>query len=322
MPKRRSEKSRMELLTAALKLLKQNIHLKKGERVALVTDRKRCPIFAAFKTTLQELKARYTEIHLDPRRAHSSPIPKAKKILIRSDVIIAPTTKSISHSPETRLARKRYGARVASMPGITPELFLKAMKADTKKIRTTHEKLRRLLRNAKSVHVTSPSGTDIVIHVRRREFKFDDNGDISKRGILNNVPFGEVCVWIDKADGVIAIDSWGTKIRRKDNAKLQVKGGKIVSWNRAASVYVRNQMKAGLCGLMIVELGMGTNSAHRKPIGIVLHDEKIRGSVHIAFGGGGRIRKCPVHEDVIILRPTVIVDGKRIVKDGSFIWQH
>lgn len=327
MSKLRSEKSersgrQRQLRTAAFRLLRRNIKLRKREKVVLVTDRRRCPIFAAFRAGLRKLGARYTEVHLDPKRAHSSPIPKAKQALIHSDVIIAPTTKSISHSPETRLAQKRYGARVASMPGITPELFIKAMKADSKGIKRMHGRLQRFLQKAKAVHVLSPSGTDITIDVRGREFKFDDTGDISRKGVLNNVPFGEVYTWIKKGDGIIAIDSWGKRIKKSMKAKIQVSKGKIVSWSKAAEVYVRNQMKAGPCGLLIVELGMGTNPAHRKPIGIVLHDEKIYGSVHIAFGGGGRIRQCPIHEDVILLKPTVTVDGRLILKDGRFIQQH
>jgi leucyl aminopeptidase (aminopeptidase T) len=102
-------------------------------------------------------------------------------------------------------------------------------------------------------------------------------------------------------------------------AKLWVKGGRIVKWNKAGAIYVNNQRKAGPCGLLIIELGIGTNPAHKKPIGNVLHDEKIHGSVHIAFGGGGRIRQCPIHEDVVILRPTVTVDGRIILKDGRFV---
>lgn len=309
---------RNDLRAAAIRLLENNIKLKKGERVALVTDRTKCRIFNTLKQVVKESGVDLVEVHLDPKRPNSAPIPRAKKILINSDIIIAPTTKSISHSPETRLARKKYGARVASMPGITPELFIKAMKADSSKIKAVHERLRRLLSNAKSMHITSPSGTDITIDVIGRKFAFSDTGDISKRGILNNVPFGEVCIFMDKGDGIIAIDSWGKKITKRIGAKLYVKNGKIVSWNKAAEVYVRNQMKAGPCGLMIVELGLGTNPAHKTPIGIVLHDEKIFGSAHIAFGGGGGIRKCPAHEDVIILKPTVSVDGKTLIKAGRY----
>jgi leucyl aminopeptidase (aminopeptidase T) len=306
------------LLSAARKLLKHNIKLKRRERVALVTDRTNCPIFRALKSVLDDANVHYTEVHLDPKRSNSAPIPGAKDILIHSDVIIAPTTKSISHSPETRLARKKYGARVASMPGITQELFIKAMKADSSKIKKVHERLHRLLRNAKSIYVISPSGTDITIDVSGRRFKFDDAGDISRKGVLNNVPFGEVCTFMDKGDGIIAIDSWGKNITKRMSAKLCVKNGRIASWNQAADIYVKNQMKAGPCGLLIVELGLGTNPAHKMPIGIVLHDEKIYGSAHIAFGGGGGIRKCPVHEDVIILKPTVSVDGKTLIKAGKF----
>jgi leucyl aminopeptidase (aminopeptidase T) len=317
--KRKFQKNlRSQLRDAAFKLLKKHIMLREGEHVVLVTDRKRCEIADAFRHVLKQLHIHFDEVRIDPHRLSSSPIPQAKRAFRKSNVIIAPTTKSISHSPETREARYKYGTRVASMPGITPELFIKAMKADINKIRAVHEKLHRALKNVKSVHIISPSGTDLVIDMRGKKFMYEDNGDLSREGILNNIPFGEICAWIDKADGVVAIDVWKDKITSNMGAKIFVKNGTIVWWNKEAEVYVKNQMKAGVCGLKIVELGIGTNPSHKNPIGIVLHDEKIYGSVHIAFGGGGT-RKCPIHQDVVMLKPTLYAGNKLIIKDGRFL---
>jgi leucyl aminopeptidase (aminopeptidase T) len=40
--------------------------------------------------------------------------------------------------------------------------------------------------------------------------------------------------------------------------------------------------------------------------------------VHIAFGGHGKI-KCGVHEDIILLKPTVTIDGKKIAENGELL---
>ncbi|MEM5829832.1 MAG: hypothetical protein QW040_03860 [Candidatus Aenigmatarchaeota archaeon] len=42
------------------------------------------------------------------------------------------------------------------------------------------------------------------------------------------------------------------------------------------------------------------------------------GSAHIAFGGFGNIRKCKIHEDVILLKPTVFFDGELVIRRGEF----
>jgi len=54
----------------------------------------------------------------------------------------------------------------------------------------------------------------------------------------------------------------------------------------------------------------------------VLEDEKILGTVHVAFGAsaaiGGTIQ-VPVHLDCVVMRPTVEVGGTLIVREGEFL---
>jgi len=75
----------------------------------------------------------------------------------------------------------------------------------------------------------------------------------------------------------------------------------------------------GKKALNTVELGFGTNPMHKKLKGLIIHDEKILGSCHIAFGGFGEVVKCPVHEDIVIMKPTIFADGKKFIKDGQLI---
>ena len=71
----------------------------------------------------------------------------------------------------------------------------------------------------------------------------------------------------------------------------------------------------------MAELGVGTNEAAR-PTGVILEDEKILGSIHVAFGDnhtfGGTIRVSS-HIDQVVLRPTVTVDGSVLLKDGRLL---
>ena len=69
------------------------------------------------------------------------------------------------------------------------------------------------------------------------------------------------------------------------------------------------------------ELGIGTNE---KAIlnGIILEDEKVYGTVHIAFGTNtsfGGTNKADCHMDGIILKPTLYLDDVLVIDKGTFV---
>ena len=79
--------------------------------------------------------------------------------------------------------------------------------------------------------------------------------------------------------------------------------------------------KHGPDATRVAELGVGTNE---KAIltGELLEDEKILGTVHVAFGAsagiGGTIQ-VPVHLDCVVMKPTLTVDGETVVRDGELL---
>ena len=71
----------------------------------------------------------------------------------------------------------------------------------------------------------------------------------------------------------------------------------------------------------VVELGIGTNERARLS-GIILEDEKLYGTVHLAFGTNasfGGVTHADCHYDGIILKPTLYLDDKLVIKDGEFV---
>lgn len=313
--------SQLTLQKAAIKLLKQNIDLRKHEKVVVVTDRKKCPIFKAICNAVRLMNGDLTEIHISKNRTHSSPLPKLKKTFTQSDIIIAITDKSISHCPETRIAGQKHGVRVISMVEVDKSLFLKAMRANQKKIKTISNKLSEKLKKCKKVRITTPSGTDVKVNVVKNAIGVDD-GDFTLKGKLNNLPYGEVAMApINIADGAIAIDFSRVNIKPKDQAKIIVKKGRIVDYNNLkAKNFVEYLRKIdGEKALKVVELGLGTNPEHKNLLGKIIHDEKILGSVHIAFGGLGDKRRCKIHEDVVLLKPTVFFDNKLVIEKGKIL---
>jgi leucyl aminopeptidase (aminopeptidase T) len=74
-------------------------------------------------------------------------------------------------------------------------------------------------------------------------------------------------------------------------------------------------------GTNIAELGVGTNE-RAILTGEILEDEKIAGTIHIAFGasaGIGGTVQVPIHLDCIVMKPTLELDGEAIVRDGELL---
>ena len=98
-----------------------------------------------------------------------------------------------------------------------------------------------------------------------------------------------------------------------------VKEGKIVSIDGPGSemlqILTRNDRNR-----TVAELGIGTNEAAILN-GIILEDEKVYGTVHVAFGTNtsfGGTNKAECHMDGIILQPTLYLDDQLIIRDGVF----
>jgi len=54
----------MKLDQATKKLLKQNLGLKKGEKIAVVTDRKNCSLFKSLCKSAEELKSKVIKVNI------------------------------------------------------------------------------------------------------------------------------------------------------------------------------------------------------------------------------------------------------------------
>ena len=77
----------------------------------------------------------------------------------------------------------------------------------------------------------------------------------------------------------------------------------------------------GLAGRNLAELGVGTNE-RAGLTGNVLEDEKILGTVHVAFGasaGIGGIVSVPIHLDCVVLDATLELDGTLVLDKGQFV---
>ncbi len=78
-------------------------------------------------------------------------------------------------------------------PGITMDMFVRTANIDYKQLQKRCTVLCKKFENAVSVHVTAPGGTDIKIPVQGRK-PFSDDGCFSTGGAGGNIPAGEVFI--------------------------------------------------------------------------------------------------------------------------------
>jgi leucyl aminopeptidase (aminopeptidase T) len=230
-----------------------------------------------------------------------------------ADVVLAPTTKSLSH---TR-ARKRAtdaGARAATLPGITEAVMTAGLDADYAAIERHCLDVLDQVADADELRVTTPAGTDLTVEPGDREW-LTDTGMVHDAGDFSNLPAGEVFVSPETATGTYVVD--GTMMPHgliEEPIRFEVADGYVTHVSDGA---VREQIEAGRDAVgrdaaNLAELGIGTNVGVTELVGSVLLDEKAAGTVHVAVGDdasiGGDV-EAPLHLDGIIREPTVRADG-------------
>jgi len=290
-----------------------------GESVAVVTDEKRRGIGEALYAAATEVTDEATLIEYPVGDQHGAEPPEPVAAAMRTaDAFLAPTTKSLSHTTARKDACEA-GARGATLPGITPEVFTTGLAADYDAIAAACADVHDQVADAETVRVTTPAGTDLTVRPGDRSW-LEDTGDVSEPGGFSNLPAGEVFVSPETADGRFVVD--GTMmphglLRESETLTFDVEDGEVVS---VSDDDVREQLEAaaesvGRDAYNLAELGIGTNVGVTELVGSVLLDEKAGGTVHVAIGDdhsiGGDV-EAPVHLDGILRNPTVEADGEPI----------
>ena len=309
----------MSLRDAAETAVDQCCALDAGESAVIVTDQKRREIGKALYEVAAERTDRASIIEFPVSDQHGAepPAPVAAA-MEASDVFLAPTTKSLSHT-RARGAACDAGARGATLPGITEDVFTAGLSADYDSIATESEAMLERVVDADEIRVTSQQGTDITFEPGAREW-FADTGAIDSPGSFSNLPAGEVFVSPETANGTYVVD--GTMMPHglldgDTQLEFVVDDGQVTE---ISDDEIRTQIESaaedvGAAAYNLAELGIGTNLGVEELVGSVLLDEKAAGTVHIAIGddaGIGGDVEAPLHLDGILREPSVYVDGEQI----------
>ncbi|MBE0431980.1 aminopeptidase [candidate division WOR-3 bacterium] len=309
------------LLSAARVVIDKCLAVRAGEKVVVVTDEPCRAVGVSIWTALLA-KNDPLLIEMKPRSIHGEEPPRTVAEAIRAcDVFIMPTSCSLTHT-RARIEANKGGARGATMPGITVEMMLRTLNADYSRIARLTKKLGRIVDVARHVCIESDNGSILELDLTRRRC-YLDTGIVKHTGGFSNLPAGEAYVAPveEKSHGRIVVDgSFAPVGALAEPVILEIEKGRIKNlkgnrqMNSLFNRYGRNERT--LC-----EFGIGTN--YRAAVtGNVLEDEKVLGTIHVAFGNnlafGGR-NKARIHLDGVIRKPSVWLDDMPIIKKGQFL---
>ncbi|MFQ6094141.1 MAG: aminopeptidase [bacterium] len=314
-----------ELQDAAMRAIRDCLAVKKGETVLVITDVEKRSIGYALWEAAKEVGAEAMLTEIVPRRTHGEePPPALAEFMKQVDVIIAPTSKSITHTKARRIACEA-GARVATLPNITVSMMRRAVRADYDRIAEASIKAADFLTRGATARLTTPAGTNIIMSLVGAR-GMADTGQFRKPGQFGNLPSGEAYIAPveNSAHGVIVVDGSMAGIGMLSGPiRLTVRSGYVtkISGGRGAQELRKLIQPFGRLGRNIAELGLGTNYK-AKLTGNILEDEKVAGTAHIALGDnasiGGTV-SVPSHLDGLLLQPTLEIDGQKIMEDGKLL---
>jgi len=292
-----------------------------GEDVLVVVDAPLQDVGEALRDEAQRAEADAVLAVMAPRANHGvePPAPIAEA-LAACDVFIAPASRSLSHTQARKRATER-GARGATMPTVTADMLARLMDVDFDVLRARSHAVAGLLDAADEAHVTCPRGTDLRLDLTGRGALADD-GDLTAPGAFGNLPCGEGFIAPAGGEGTVATRSIASiGLVQGHPARLTVEGGRLTRATGPEGERLFELLTgAGELGTNLAELGVGTNDRARLT-GNILEDEKMLGTVHVAFGasaGIGGTVAVPIHLDVMVTDATLTIGDVTVLEAGRF----
>jgi aminopeptidase len=264
-------------------------------------------------------------VEILPRATNGAePPPLVAQLMTHADVVLCPTSKSLTHT-DARRAASAAGARVGTLPGVTEDIMVRCMNADYERIAERTHRLCARMADTKLIRVRAPAGTDVSLPVDGRQ-PHASTGLFRERGQWGNLPTGEAYLapLEGQSNGVIVVDgsmagvgviTQPIRVLVEDGYAMDISGG------REAEQLVALLEPHGRDGRNVAEFGIGTNDRARLS-GVILEDEKVMGTIHIAFGDnksmGGTVRVAS-HLDGLVKQPSVWFDDHKIMDAGRLL---
>ena len=326
-----------DLGKASENLISNCLEVNKDEEVAVIFDPELFEVAESIYYSVLERKAQpillsvfNNEISRAIREKHGLPldIPDSVHQLFDSvNVIVTLMEKRIGELPFRAQILKHTEnnvTRIAHMPGITKEHFAKYMLSDFIEIKRKAIKIASILEQNfnENMHITTKLGTDLTLKASSN-IKISD-GIINKPGVLDNLPAGELYFVPENgsANGLVVVDVSipGHVLQAPNNViKIPIIEGKADKNN----IYDTKDLVKSFLNKsgadILCEVGIGLNDNIDEATGVVLIDEKMGKTAHVAFGDNtffGGSNRSDVHIDMVMKNPTIKVNSTTMILEG------
>jgi aminopeptidase len=310
---------------SSLIALKDCMGLQTDETLLIITDEVKREIGIALHEAGKSLCKESIMVEIKSREINGQEPPAmVAELMQKVDVVVCPTAKSLTHTDARREAVKK-GVRVGTMPGITADIMTRCLSADYDKIIDLTNYIANKLEGVSTIRVVTEKGTDITMPVKGRKI-LPSTGVLRNKGESGNLPSGEVYLapWEDQTNGRVVIDGSMAGVGLlEEPVVIDVRNGyaEEVTGGIQAEKLVQLFDKSGRDARAVAEFGIGTNYKAQLT-GMILEDEKVFGTIHIAFGNnitmGGRI-SVNSHMDGLVTEPDVYFDDVLIMKKGKMV---
>ena len=310
------------------KIIDVNLKMVAGEKLLIVTESEKLSIANAITTAAYRKNIEPIIRLIIPREADSQEPPEIIAASLKAaDAFVSVVGKSITHTNAIKNAIEN-GSRGLVLTQFSEDMMIHGgMEADFEKIKPICLKVASKLANSKKVHLTTPFGTDLTFCAENR--RGNALYCLVEKGKFSTAPTVEANVSPIEGtpEGIIVADASVPYIGiglLKEPIICKVEKGFITSiegGNQAEILSKDLANKNDPNVYNVAELGIGLNPNCRF-IGLMLEDEGVYGSCHIGIGTSlnlGGVLKAACHYDLIMTKPTIIVDDVTIMKDGELV---
>jgi leucyl aminopeptidase (aminopeptidase T) len=244
------------------------------------------------------------------------------------DLVHLLTTRATLHS-QAGHRKQLEGVKFLASEQLTVEMLQEgAATADYDAMSLVADELYPLLHEGKSIHLTTPGGTDLRGDITGRPSwkcagRVEENPGLDLNAC--GFPDGEVGMAPieDSIQGTIV---WDVSMHHcgliEEPIVAEVDAGRVVSITggseaRALEAFLEANGDEG--SRIVCETSIGINERARIT-GLVREDKKAAGTAHVALGMNtdtGGVVASRTHLDGVMRDPTVVVDGTTLVSDGQ-----
>jgi aminopeptidase len=322
------------------------VRVQPGEAVVVITDQQTAHLAKALVSQIGRAGGHAQEFVMEGFGARSqdgaSPLPFPDPI--RQAMASAQASFYIAQCRPGELASFRrpmlaaveqYRLRHAHMPGFTEQMMSQGMASDYGQIQALCRRVYDVVRPARQIRVTTAAGTDLVAQFDPAIRWVISDGLITADQWMN-LPDGEVFTSAATADGRVVVDgcfgdffSQKYGLLGKTPLRYDLKDGRAIRQtvrcdNKTLEEdFIRYTFETDENSNRLGEFAIGTNTGLTGLIGNLLQDEKFPG-IHLALGSPyptktGATWDSSAHNDGILLRPTIDVEGQALMRDGQFL---